>query len=73
MKHHKWTYSAWGVTPGSGRPHGVDETWTCERCGASKGRGPQSRHTGRRVIRWWTRGPDGEEIERMGECTGGGR
>jgi hypothetical protein len=49
---HQWNYSVRGVTPGNGRPHGVDESWTCERCGAQKSRGPQSTGTGKRVIRW---------------------
>jgi hypothetical protein len=68
---HKWKQDqTWGVTAGSGRPHGVIETWTCCRCGAQKKRAPRSTHTGARVLRWTYRGPYGETVERMGSCLG---
>lgn len=51
---HKWTgWKSQGVTPGSGRPHGVDVWRECKRCGVEMGSGPQSTHTGGRVIRRW--------------------
>ena len=68
---HQWTQNqAWGVASGSGRPHGVDEFWTCDVCGASKGRGPQSTHTGRRVIRWSYIDACGERVDSLPGCTG---
>lgn len=68
---HKWTENqARGVTGGSGRPHGVDESWTCEVCGASKGRGPQSTHTGWRVIRWWYQDSHGDRQDSLPSCIG---
>lgn len=68
---HKWTENqARGVTGGSGRPHGVDESWTCERCGASKGRGPESTFTGRRVIRWHYTDAYGYLAESLPSCRG---
>jgi len=61
---HSWKeLQAWGVSPGSGRSWGVDQEWVCTRCGARKGRGPQSLMNGRRVIRWWWIGPDGRAYE----------
>jgi len=68
---HKWTQNqAWGVTGGCGRPHGVDESWTCKVCGARKGRGPQSTQTGQRVIRWSYTDADGEQVESLPSCHG---
>lgn len=66
---HKWSKEqAWGVTPGSGRPHGVDVWQTCERCGWSRGSGPQSTHTGKRVIRRWIRDAAGNPATRLRKC-----
>lgn len=66
---HSWKYDgAQGVTPGSGRPHGTDESWTCRRCGAGKGRGPQSNSSGRRVIRWEYRDGDGYQCDTLPSC-----
>ena len=51
---HNWTgWKSQGVTGGSGRPHGVDSWRACKRCGVEMGSGPQSTHTGARVIRRW--------------------
>lgn len=68
MKNHKWKYSAQCVTPGSGRHHGVDECWTCTHCGAQKSRGPQSTHTGARVIRWTFRDSRGDSVSSLPSC-----
>lgn len=66
---HQWKQEqTWGVASGSGRPHGVDEAWTCERCGAQKCRGPQSTHTGRRVIRWAYRDGNGYRADALPAC-----
>ena len=66
---HKWTKArAQGVTSGSGRPHGVDVCQECERCGVSRGSGPQSTHTGRRVIRRWMRDAHGNTVDRLPTC-----
>lgn len=71
---HKWgERQAEGVTNGSGRPHGVDLWRTCERCGCSHGSGPQSTHTGARVIRRWIRGADGERRDSLPSCSEAGR
>lgn len=68
---HSWEENqAWGVTPGSGRPHGVDESWTCTVCGATKGRGPQSTHTGQRVIRWSYTDAHGNRVDSLPACLG---
>jgi hypothetical protein len=66
---HSWKYNgAWGVENGCGRPHGIDESWTCRRCGAKKSRGPASTCTGKRVIRWSYFDAQGYECDRMPEC-----
>ena len=67
---HKYKYSTAGVTPYSGRPHGVDEVWTCTRCGASKARGPENTHTGQRVIRWEYTDTSGDPVSSMPACYG---
>lgn len=68
---HAWGQGeTWGVMSGSGRPHGVDESWVCARCGATKGRGPGSNHCGTRVIRWWYRTADGRMVDSLGGCEG---
>jgi hypothetical protein len=67
---HKWEKNqAYGSGPG--RPHGVDESWTCARCAMSRGRGPQSTHTGRRIIRWYYLDDHGYPTDRLPECPGG--
>jgi len=64
---HQWTENqAWGT--GSGRPHGVDESWSCTVCGARKGRGPQSTHTGHRVIRWSYTDAHGYRVDSLPTC-----
>ncbi len=69
MKRHKWQYDgAVGVTPGSGRPHGADESWTCTRCGVCKSRGPANTASGKRVIRWTYRDNDGYQIDDLPSC-----
>lgn len=69
MKNHKWSQqNVLGVTGGSGRPHGIDTWQTCERCGCSRGSGPQSTHTGARVIRRWCRDADGYVVDRLPAC-----
>jgi len=68
---HSWMKLRWGVSPGSERPYGVDEQWVCTRCGARKWRGPESLANGKRVIRWWYPGADGQEADRLPACTGG--
>ena len=71
---HRWSkVEAWGVTGGSGRPHGVDLSQVCERCGCERGSGPQSTHNGKRVIRRWVRDADGRLTDRLPRCTGGAR
>lgn len=66
---HKWSKeNAWGVTGGSGRPHGVDVSQTCEKCGCSRGSGPQSTHTGKRVIRRWYLDVDGNPVDQLPKC-----
>ena len=71
MKNHKWTQNQTvGVRPGSGRPHGVDESWTCERCGAGKSRGPESTFSGRRVIRWNYNDAHGNRVDMLLGCLG---
>ena len=68
---HKWTRNqTYGVQSGSGRPHGVDEFWTCAVCGARKGRGPQSTHTGQRVIRWSYSDAHGNRVDSLPSCLG---
>ena len=57
------TLQPWGVSPGS--------EWVCTRCGARKGRGPESLANGKRVIRWWYLGADEQEADRLPACTGG--
>lgn len=69
-KNHSWKYSCYGVSPGSGRPHGTIETWTCRRCGCQKSSGPESTHTGARVVRRRFLGAHGYPVERLSECTG---
>jgi hypothetical protein len=60
---HKWKqWESRGVTSGSGRPHGVDVWRTCTRCGMVMGSGPQSTHTGARVVRRWHRPEDGHPV-----------
>jgi len=69
---HKWIQNqAWGVTPGSGRPHGVDESWTCGRCGCSKGRGPQNTPNGARVVRWWYQDSESNRLASLPRCSSG--
>jgi hypothetical protein len=65
---HKWQQNqSYGVT-GSGRPYGVDESWTCCKCGLTKGRGPESTHTGKRVIRWSYQHRDGYFLDYIPSC-----
>lgn len=69
MKNHKWSkQECQGVTSGSGRPHGVDTWQYCQRCGVGRGSGPQSTHTGKRVIRRWFEERNGDRVERLPEC-----
>jgi hypothetical protein len=71
---HKWSkQESQGVMNGSGRPHGVDVWQTCERCGCERGSGPQSTHTGKRVIRRWVRDARGYAVDRLPTCEGGAR
>jgi rubredoxin len=66
---HRWNYDgAQGVQGGSGRPHGVDEQWTCARCGARKARGPENTSTGKRVIRWTYTDADGNASDDRPAC-----
>lgn len=68
---HKWeTNQAMGVQSGCGRPHGVDISETCTVCGASRGSGPQSTHTGARVIRRWMRDAKGNRVDKLPACIG---
>ncbi len=68
---HKWTGpEVRGVMSGSGRPHGVDQWWTCKACGAVKSRGPQSTATGKRVIRWRYVDEHGNPVVGLGCCGG---
>lgn len=69
MKHRWKKEQTWGVPSGSGRPHGVDESWTCIRCGCAKGRGPQSTHTGKRVIRWNYQDGNGYNVDVLPSCS----
>ena len=39
-------------------------------CGASKGRGPQSTHTGQRVIRWSYTDAHGNRVDSLTSCLG---
>jgi hypothetical protein len=69
MSKHRWSEPVvWGVESGCGRPHGVDITWTCKKCGATKSNGPASTCTGKRVIRWTYRDGDGYECDRLPAC-----
>jgi len=68
-KNHKYTYSVMGVPPYSGRPHGVDETWTCEHCGARRSRGPENTCSGGRVVRWRYADGNGNPVDVMPSCT----
>jgi hypothetical protein len=54
---------------GSGRPHGVDVWQTCERCGCQRGSGPQSTHTGARVVRRWYRSASGDRVAHLHVCS----
>jgi hypothetical protein len=66
---HKWSKTeARGVMGGSGRPHGVDVWQTCTVCGCSRGSGPQSTHTGARVIRRWLRDSEGRSVTSLPRC-----
>lgn len=66
---HKWKYDGCcGVTPYSGRPAGVDESWTCQKCGCSKSRGPQNTSTGKSVIRWTYRNGMGDVEDTLPSC-----
>jgi hypothetical protein len=68
---HRWVKEqVWGVPAGSGRPHGIVETWECCRCGSVRQRAPRSTHTGARVLRWTYRDAVRHEVERMGPCLG---
>lgn len=68
---HKWEQNqTYGVQNGNGRPHGVDESWICKKCGSSKGRGPQSTHTGERVIRWTFKNSHENEVGYISSCIG---
>lgn len=70
MKNHKWSKAeAQGVRSGSGRPHGVDTWQTCKRCGCKRGSGPQSTHTGARVIRRWLKNTHGDTVETLPPCS----
>jgi hypothetical protein len=71
MSKHRWGESeSWGVSSGSGRPHGVDETWTCKVCGAQKSRGPANGPSGQRVIVWSYMDAYGDMCEALPECIG---
>jgi hypothetical protein len=67
---HKWIKNQTrAVKSGCGRPYGVDVSETCARCGVSRGSGPQSTHTGARVIRRWIKGPWSNRLDRLPACT----
>ena len=70
---HKWEYDGCcGVTPYSGRPAGVDESWTCKECGCQKSKGPQNTSSGKSVTRWTYRDADGYDVDELPECNPSG-